>query len=211
MKTSVQFAVVPRSKAVRCENAYPEERTKKIFINSTPAKNQSVVMMFWGCEQNARLLECSRCTDTLLKQYKQVPSPVMVLIQRKLFSERSSSNSHCDCGGRRKAQLSQKLSVCQADTKKEIPLKLENHGIYSRIRQVAHRRVCLGKDRRVEIYPCLLRFVELAQKMEANHKQIISSRSWKKNRRSYYSSYRYTDRNSSQKYDAHLRIPNKIQ
>lgn len=42
---AVQFPDVLRTKVVRCENAYPEERTKSICIDRLPANIQSPVCM----------------------------------------------------------------------------------------------------------------------------------------------------------------------
>lgn len=46
IETSVQFSDVLQSKVVRGGNVYPEERTKRLFIDNLPTNNQSVVRIF---------------------------------------------------------------------------------------------------------------------------------------------------------------------
>lgn len=77
-ETLVQFVDVLRTKFARCENAYPEEVTKSILIDGLPENLQSAVRMFWGCEQNAHLLEIAQNADKLLVQTLQVLEPARV-------------------------------------------------------------------------------------------------------------------------------------
>lgn len=67
-ESAVQFADAVRLKAVRCGNAYPDERIKEVFTDDLPVTIRSGVCMFWGLELKAHLTELVQYADTLLDQ-----------------------------------------------------------------------------------------------------------------------------------------------
>lgn len=67
MKTSVQLADVLRLKAIRYGNAYPEECTKKWFIDSFRANIQSAVRIPRSRKKDAHILETVQYADTQLQ------------------------------------------------------------------------------------------------------------------------------------------------
>lgn len=85
MKNLIVFADVLPSKIVRWGNAYPEDRTKPVFISGLPSNKQSAVRMFWGSEKDTHLLEIAQYADILLVQTRLVPILVVAPVQRSCF------------------------------------------------------------------------------------------------------------------------------
>lgn len=84
-ETSVQFAEVLRDKVVRCGNAYPEERTKRIFIERLLSNIQSAVRMFRAREREDHLSKLAQCADTLLELTRQTPASLTPKYQKSRY------------------------------------------------------------------------------------------------------------------------------
>lgn len=87
METSVEFANVLRLKVVLCGNAYRKPRTKGVFIDGLPAKDQSAESLFWDQEQDAHVLETAQYADTLLEHIRGGLSPMVALVRGTVFRE----------------------------------------------------------------------------------------------------------------------------
>lgn len=73
IEASIGFADVRSCKALRCENAWSEERAKNEFIHGLPASNRSAVKIFRRSEQDVHLLKIvSRHTryQSRLEEYR---------------------------------------------------------------------------------------------------------------------------------------------
>lgn len=57
MEILVQFAGVLRLVFVRSENAYSEERTRVVLVDSSPPSIKNALRMFWAHERDMRLLK----------------------------------------------------------------------------------------------------------------------------------------------------------
>lgn len=76
-----------RSKVVSCKHAIREELSKGVFTKILAANVQRAVMMFWGREQDVRLLVIAQYADTLREQTGQLQSPMVVSAYRKRFQK----------------------------------------------------------------------------------------------------------------------------
>lgn len=78
------FAVILRTKVVRCVNAYLKETKKGIFIHFPLTNIHNFVQKFWVGERNAHLLKISQHADTLLEQRLQVGEPARVASSNRI-------------------------------------------------------------------------------------------------------------------------------
>lgn len=63
-----RFAVAVYLKDIKCGNAYPEERIKKVFTDDKLITILSAVCKIYGCEQETYLTELVQFFDKLLNQ-----------------------------------------------------------------------------------------------------------------------------------------------
>lgn len=132
--------------------------------------------------------------DTLLEQTRQVSSSVMTPDQKKPILKMSSNDIHCGGYSRTKTQVTEKYLRCHADTERWISLETEN--LWERLQGPTNDSLShvFGQRPQMETWSYTVRSEQLAQKIEAIYKQMLSSGLWKKNHREYCSTGRYTDR-----------------
>lgn len=180
-ETSVQFADALQSEAVRGGNAYTEERTKRVFIDGFPANIQSAVRIFWSRDLCTHLLEIAQCTNALPEQTRQVPNPVVAPVQRNRFQRCHRAATIVATGAEPRFRSPKEIHDFRQTRRQKSPFSEGGYGNDYRTQQATHCRVCFAKAHRMETFLYTVRSGKVAQKREANYKQMISYEFWGNN------------------------------
>lgn len=168
-ETSVQFAYALRSKAVRCEDAYPKELTTVVFIDGVPANVQSAVRMFWSREQDANLLEIAKYADVLLEQTRRVRTYLAIPVRKDRFEWNRQTTHMLATVAESRSQFPKNIIDVRQKFREKSSPKSGTNRIDGRSQPVRHRRVCLAKDYQTETCPCTVCANKLALKRETNY------------------------------------------